>query len=513
MSDRIEIKAALAVSDAGEITGTAWPFGSADRVGDMIEKGAFSGPATVPMLFAHDHAQVVGVWEEITETDTGLTVKGRLLVDDVERAREVRAMIKAGAIGGLSIGFVTKDAQRQGRGRKITALELHEISIVAVPCHPDAKITSIKQVSDFLGETMSHNSSYVSKEAEEAQIDVKAFNEVKARLDAFEAKSARIAVTGVGTGPMTSTEVKAFGGYLRQGEQRLEENERKALNVSTNAEGGYLAPAEYGSELVKLLTEFSPVRQFARVMQVSAPEIIMPRRVTGSAAVWTAEGADMTESEPTFEQLKIANHELSTFIPVSNKLLEDNAYNLEAELMTDFAEAFAKAEGSAFLKGTGTAQPRGLLTATGIKSVKTGAAAAFPSANPADVLIGMYHEIATSHAHNAVWLMNRKTLAEVRKWKDGQGRYLVIDPQDGAPAQLLGRPIVEMPDMDNIAANAFPIMFGDLGGFRIVDRVGVSILRDPFTLGSKSQVRFIARKRVGADVTHPDRFVKLQVAA
>jgi HK97 family phage major capsid protein len=90
---------------------------------------------------------------------------------------------------------------------------------------------------------------------------------------------------------------------------------------------------------------------------------------------------------------------------------------------------------------------------------------------------------------------------------------LVIDPQDGAPSQLLGRPIVEMPDMDNIAAGTYPIMFGDLSGYRIVDRVGLSILRDPYTLGSKSQVRFIARKRVGADLTHPDRFVKLRVAA
>lgn len=110
MTDRIEIKAALSVDDAGEITGTAWPFGSPDRVGDVIEKGAFTGPASLPMLFAHDQAQVIGVWDEINETDTGLTVKGRLLVDDVERAREVRAMVKAGAVAGLSIGFVTKGA-------------------------------------------------------------------------------------------------------------------------------------------------------------------------------------------------------------------------------------------------------------------------------------------------------------------------------------------------------------------------------------------------------------------
>ncbi|WP_170344494.1 HK97 family phage prohead protease [Ruegeria atlantica] len=88
MTDRIEVKAAFDVTDQGEITGIAWPFGSADRVGDVIEKGALTSPDNLPMLFAHDQGQVIGVWDQIAETDEGLTVKGRLLVDDVERARQ-----------------------------------------------------------------------------------------------------------------------------------------------------------------------------------------------------------------------------------------------------------------------------------------------------------------------------------------------------------------------------------------------------------------------------------------
>ncbi len=154
------------------------------------------------------------------------------------------------------------------------------------------------------------------------------------------------------------------------------------------------------------------------------------------------------------------------------------------------------------------------MTATGIKEVKTGVAAAFPSTNPADVIIGMYHAIATSHAQNGAWLMNRNTLSVIRQWKDGEGRYLVLDLiTAGGVLTLLGRPIVEMPDMDDIGAGKFPILFGDLSGYRIIDRVGLSTLRDPYSLATKGQVRFHARKRVGADVTHPDRFVKLKVAA
>lgn len=150
--NRLEIKAALAVDDAGAITGLAWPFGTPDRVGDMIEKGAFaSAVLPLPMLFAHDPAQTVGVWESAFETDEGLQVKGRLLIEHVGRAKEVRALVHAGAVGGLSIGFSTrKAAPRRGGGRTITDLDLVEISLVSVPCHPRARITGAKSASTAL---------------------------------------------------------------------------------------------------------------------------------------------------------------------------------------------------------------------------------------------------------------------------------------------------------------------------------------------------------------------------
>lgn len=511
MADRLEIKAALSVTDAGEITGLAWPFGSADRVGDMIEKGAFDQPAALPMLFAHDQAQVIGVWDSIAETPEGLTVKGRLLVDDVERAREVRAMVKAGAVSGLSIGFVTKDATREGRGRRITALELHEVSIVAVPCHPGAKITSLKSNNplETNEENMSDNVSYVTKDEIEA-LTAKKFDEVKSRLDAMEAKANRPGAPAIVQGD--TAEKKAFTSYLRVGEARMDPTETKALAVANNANGGYLVPPEFGSEILKLLTEMSPLRQYASVQTVTGSDITFPTLLSGVNAFWTEEGGNMTASEPTFGQVKIANHELSSFYVASNKVLEDNAYDLEAVMNRELAEGFAKVEGLAFVKGTGTGQPRGLMTATGIAEVKTGVAANFPASNPMDVLITMQHAIPSFHARSAVWLMNRNTLATIRKFKDAQGQYLVTDPKDGGVLRLLGNPIVEMPDMDDVAAGTAPIMFGDMSGYRIFDRVDLSILRDPYTLGTKGQVRFIARKRVGADLTNADRFVKLRVA-
>lgn len=509
MMEKLEIKADVSIDDAGTITGLAWPFGSADSIGDVIEKGAFALPPALPIVMEHDQSQVVGVWEQATETDAGLEVKGRLFVEGIGPARKARDDMRSKRITGLSIGFKADgfDALPSG-GRKFNALTITEISLCRRPVHPGARITSVKSTPEG-----THMDPETNDENE--ALELKAANDniarLTARLDKVEAKANRpVAANDNGDQPTEAR--KAFGSFLRLGVERMDADHVKALTVANDTNGGYLAPEEFGSELIKLLTEYSPLRQYARVINISAPELKLPRRVTGTAAVWVSEVADRTESAPTFEQLTFTPHELATFTDISRQLLEDNAYNLEGELLADFAESFGKTEGVAFVKGTGVGQPKGIMTATGITEVKTGVAAAFPT-NPADVLIGMYHKLPTTHAQNGVWVMNRNTLSTIRTWKDGQGRYLVLDPiTAGGANTLLGRPIVEALDMDDIGAGKFPILFGDMSGYRIVDRLGLSNLRDPFTLAAKGQVRFHAYKRVGADMTHPDRFVKLKVA-
>lgn len=149
MTNRLEFKAQLAVDNAGTITGIAWPFGSADRVGDMIERGAFASVhPPVPMLAFHDPMKPVGAWDSIVEKSDGLHVSGRLLIDDVSAAREMRALVQAGAVRGLSIGFQTKRAiTRKGGGRTIQALDLAEISLVTIPMHPGARVSGVKSAA------------------------------------------------------------------------------------------------------------------------------------------------------------------------------------------------------------------------------------------------------------------------------------------------------------------------------------------------------------------------------
>ncbi|WP_312806644.1 HK97 family phage prohead protease [Agrobacterium cavarae] len=150
--DRIFIETKMIADDAGAVSGLAWKFGTPDRVGDWIEPGAFkSAKLPIPMLFGHDMNDPIGTWDIATEKSDGLHITGKLLVDEVSRAREVRALVKSGAVRGLSIGFITKTSSpRNGGGRLIKSLELLEASLVTIPMHPGAKVTSAKSAVEAI---------------------------------------------------------------------------------------------------------------------------------------------------------------------------------------------------------------------------------------------------------------------------------------------------------------------------------------------------------------------------
>src|SRR3954471_3742464 len=125
-NEHLEFKATLSVSDAGEITGIAWPFNAGpDSVGDTITKGAFNVATDLPMLFSHDPSDLVGTWSEVAETNDGLIVKG-MIHKDQPRARSILSMVKSGLVSGLSIGFRAREAKQHGRSRVISALDLVE---------------------------------------------------------------------------------------------------------------------------------------------------------------------------------------------------------------------------------------------------------------------------------------------------------------------------------------------------------------------------------------------------
>lgn len=295
--------------------------------------------------------------------------------------------------------------------------------------------------------------------------------------------------------------IKAWDTFMRKGKDGMDPMELKALTVGTDATAGNLAPAEYVNELIKVITEISPVRSVARIRQTSNKEIEVPSKTATFAAAWTAEAGSRTETTGYTTSLNtIPTHELYALVDISSALLEDSVFDLEAEMNTEFAEQFAKAEGTAFISGNGTNKPTGITDGSVVASTAAAAVAAIAT----DDLMDLVHDLKSEYARTATFMLNRSTLGAIRKLKDTAGQYIFqtgFSGQSGLPNTILGHPYVEAPDVADIGASAKSVIFGDFRrGYMIVDRVALSVLRDPYSQASSGNVRYIARRRVGGEV-------------
>jgi len=306
----------------------------------------------------------------------------------------------------------------------------------------------------------------------------------------------------------------AFDKYCRKGIDQLDQMEKKALTVSNDSTGGYLAPPEYVRELLKTVTEISPIRGLARVRSTGQRSIQVPKRTGQFAAQWVAESGTRSETTGyTVGLEEIPAHEQYALVDISEQDLEDTVFNLEAEMQSEFSEQFAKAEGTAFVSGDAVGKPEGLLTNSNVSSVNSGAGAALT----ADGLITLVHSIKSEYGRNGTFVFNRSTLAAIRKLKDTAGQYVFqanMSLTGGATGTILGYPFVEATDMPDVGAGAKPIIFGDFNrAYMIVDRVSLAVLRDPFTQATTGNVRYIARRRVGGQVVQAEAIVKQNISA
>lgn len=287
-------------------------------------------------------------------------------------------------------------------------------------------------------------------------------------------------------------------------------NEYKAMSVSNDTTGGYLAPAEYVREIIKTVTEISPARQLARVRTTGNKSILLPKRTGQFAALWTAENATRTETTGlTYGMLEIFTHELYAMIDISEQNLEDSAFNLAAEIAAEATEQFAVAEGAAFVSGTGVGKPEGFMTNSSVTSVNSGSA----SAITADGLLSLKHSLKTAYTRNASWALNRTTLGTVRKLKDGTTTQYIWQPglALGKPNTIDGDPYVEVPDMPSEGANTYPVAYGDFAkAYTLVDRIAMSMLRDPYTQATSGNIRFLFRRRLGGLTVQPEAIAKLK---
>lgn len=372
---------------------------------------------------------------------------------------------------------------------------------------PVAVVTAA--IDAFKGEVIGRIEKLEAGAAPEAQPETKGLGKLGDRLDKIEAKLNRPA-GGERNADEPSVERKAFCAYLRGG-NAAPADELKALTVSSDPQGGYLAPAEMGSEFIRDLVEFSPVRALASVRTTGAPSVLYPRRGGITNAKWKGELQASEASEPGFGQVEIIIREVNTFVDISNQLLADSAGQAEAEVRLALAEDFGQKEGLAFIAGDGVLEPAGLLTDAGIAATASGHATDLS----ADALITLMYALPAAYRQRGTWLMNGSTLAAIRKLKDGHGNYL-WQPAYAAdtPETILGRPVVEAVDMPDVAANAAPILFGDFAtGYRIVDRLALSILVNPYIRATEGVTRIHATRRVGAGVVQAKALRKLRMAA
>ena len=307
--------------------------------------------------------------------------------------------------------------------------------------------------------------------------------------------------------------VKAFDKWLRKDRDGMEPDEVKALSVSDDTQAGFLAPPEYVNELIKTLTEISPMRTIARVRQTSQKSIQMPSRTATFSAAWVAETGTRSETTGYTTQLEeIPTHEQYALVDISNQMLEDSVFNLEAEMQEEFSTQFAKNEGNAFISGNCVGKPEGVLTNGDVGETVSGNANLLTG----DGLIDLVHAVKTPYGAGGTLIFNRTTLAAIRGLKDSAGQYVFqagMMLTAGVPNTILGYPYVEMPDMPDVSANAFPVMFGDFSkAYMIVDRVSLSVMRDPFTQATSGNVRYVARARVGGQVVLAEALRKQKIS-
>lgn len=408
-----------------------------------------------------------------------------------------------------------------------------------------------KKTNDQRIEAIKKGQSTEALDAKLAKMDehMNGLSEQKSRLEKLEAKLARPgALTGGRPVDGESNEeaeyrsafldwMRAPGDHERQqkatqaqkaleAKMAVDGREARATQtvVGNNAAGGYALPKVIESTIARLSVDISPIRQIATVRTVGTTDYHELFDINGAGFEWLGEGdtrnqtntPDLAEIVPTFGMA-------SAKPQASEESLDDLFFDVEGWLTMSASEAIALGEGAAFVNGNGTKKPTGFLAgpapvATGdgtrafgtLQYFASGQAAALPTS--ADTFLDMVYGIRARYRSNAGWVTAKAVLAAMRKYKDSTGQYLWQPALSaGQPATFLGYGITEAEDMPGVAANAFPVAFGDFKeGYLICDKVGMRITRDEIT--TPGFVKFYVRKRVGGKLRNTQAIKLLKIA-
>lgn len=298
---------------------------------------------------------------------------------------------------------------------------------------------------------------------------------------------------------------KAFRKYLRRDEAGMSHEELKAMSVGSDPDGGVTVTPFMSARIVEKVFEGDPFRQLCNIETIGTDALELTEDLDEAGDGW--EGETVVGAETTTPQLKkkrIQVHNQYARPRATQKLLEDSSINIEQWLANKVGQKFLRTEGAAFVTGDGIMRPRGFLTyANGtaygqVEQTALGAAATITT----DGLIDLQFSLLEEYLMRATWAMNRLTVASIMKLKDGDGQYIWRPGiLAGQPSTLLGLPMRMSTTMPIVAANALSLAIADWNEFyTIVDRLGITVQRDPFTV--KPFVEFYTRRRVGGDVVN-----------
>jgi HK97 family phage major capsid protein len=381
----------------------------------------------------------------------------------------------------------------------------------------------IAQLNGAFEEFKATNEQKLSAKVDDVLLNTKldainnAISDVEAALNEKIAAAALSAAPG-DMEPTNPEYVNAFKAFMRKGTEPSAAI-MNAVDVGTPADGGYLAPVEWDRTITGKLKQRSPIRENSQVIQISVPGFsrVYSDRVIGSG--WVGETASRpATTTPGLSSLAFGIGEIYANPQITQQALDDVATNLETWIANEVTGEFAVQENIAFLSGNGTNKPTGILNyvtgganaATHPFGAITGTTVAGAAAVTTDEVLDLVYSLPSERIQNAKFFMNRTSLGKVRKLKDGQGNYIwqptyVADQ----PSTLTGYPVVEVPGMPNMTTGLVSILFGDMEAtYLVIDRVGIRVLRDPFT--NKPYVGFYTTKRVGGGVQNPEymRFIK-----
>jgi HK97 family phage major capsid protein len=371
---------------------------------------------------------------------------------------------------------------------------------------------AFKQANDERLAGLERRSADVLHQDKVARLD-SALHEQKQKLDALMLAAQRPQLGGERKAPDPAPMERkaAFDRYVRKGEGP--DIEVKAMSEGSNPDGGYTVPLEIERTIDRVLSQASPIRAIASVRAIGGASYRKPITTAGASSGWVGETGTISQTgTPTLAALDFPAMELYAMPAATQALLDDSQVDIEQWLADEVQIVFAEQEGAAFVNGDGSAKPTGFLSYTNVADanwawgklgyIASGADGAFvdDEDSPADALLNLAYAPKQAYRAAGRWVMNRKTESAVRKFKDSSGNYIwQPGAAAGQSATIFGYPVTEAEDMPDIASNSYSIAFGDFArGYLIVDRVGVRVLRDPYS--AKPYVLFYTTKRVGGGV-------------